>query len=180
MSQELGIESLQFFHLCFSCLWEGFLQYKQCSVWTCEEVFDVLFLFFMVVNFSCWSYLLFSLFLVVYRSVLCDDDPPWCHSSRYTTNHCPSHTTLPCVSIGSYVYYLVNGDKIDVVVWDKTILSLSLSYLSWKFLLKWAICCFSADKLRFVQLKFEGQFWLNFKVWQIAFWCFMFRAIHYF
>lgn len=43
----------------------------------------------------------FSLCHAVHRSVLCDDDPPWCHSERDTQNYCTSHTALPGVSISS-------------------------------------------------------------------------------
>lgn len=52
----------------------------------------------------------------LHRSVLCDDDPPWCHSDRDATNHRPPHTVLPCVSIGSISCCLGTWDRIDIAV----------------------------------------------------------------
>lgn len=49
-----------------------------------------------------------------HRSVLCDDDPPWCHSDWHATNHCPAHTALPCVSIISISCWLGKGHSIDM------------------------------------------------------------------
>lgn len=56
-----------------------------------------------------------------HRSVLCDDDPPWCHSNRHASNHRPTHTALPCVSISTISCYLGNEDNIDIAVWDTAI-----------------------------------------------------------
>lgn len=94
----------KFFILCCECLsvfvfwllWRGFHQFKHCFVWIVR-------IESLVFNGECilWIFILMFtlLFLLVHRSVLCNDDPPWCHSSRHTAHHRPTNTALPCVSI---------------------------------------------------------------------------------
>lgn len=133
-----NMESLQFFCLCVNCTWEGFQQCKQCFVCAREDLeFDV---------FS-----LFSPFPAVHRSVLCDDDPPWCHSDRHTTNHRATHTALPCVSVCSVAF----GEK------EKHWYFSLKPSIFWKQTNCWSI--FVKHLLWIVQLKSEGQVWLNFK-----------------
>lgn len=125
--------------------------------------------YFNVVYFSCHVVLLTDVSHAFHRSVLCDDDPPWCHSDRHTTNHRPTHTVLSCVSI-SLIIYLDGGIWCCSVrhryFWKQTnCWSALVEHLLYSMQMLLEIDCLVmvADRLWSAQVKFESEFWLLYK-----------------